>query len=86
RCLSVLAGCGHDRILIVKGAPEAIIARAVAVEIDGLPRPLSPEWIERITKLQDDFARDGFRLLGVAVKSLPEHQCKATVEDERGLT
>lgn len=86
RCLSVLAGCGHDRILIVKGAPEAIIARAVAVEIDGLPRPLSPEWIERITKLQDDFAQDGFRLLGVAVKSLPEHQCKATVADERGLT
>jgi Mg2+-importing ATPase len=86
RCLSVLVACNHDKLLIVKGAPEAIISRAVAVEIDGLPRPLSREWIDRIERLQNDYARNGFRLLGVAMRSLPNHQCKAGAEDERDLT
>jgi P-type Mg2+ transporter len=86
RCLSVLAACDHERLLIVKGAPEAIMSRAVAVEIDGLGRPLNPEWYERIEKLQSDYARDGLRLLGVAVRQLPPLQSKAELADERDLT
>ena len=86
RCLSVLAGRGHDKLLIVKGAPEAIMSRAVAVEIDGLPRPLSREWTDRIEQLENDYAQNGFRLLAVAVRSLPAHQDMAGLADERDLT
>jgi Mg2+-importing ATPase len=86
RCLSVLAGYGSDKLLIVKGAPEAILSRAVAVEIHGLPQPLSREWTDRIDRLQNDYSRGGFRLLGVAVRSLPAHQNKAELADERDLT
>jgi Mg2+-importing ATPase len=86
RCLSVLAGYGPDKLLIVKGAPEAIMSRAVAVEIDGLPQPLNREWIDRIERLQNDYSRDGFRLLGVAVRSVPDHQREAGLADERDLT
>lgn len=86
RCLSVLMACGEDKLLIVKGAPEAIMARAVAVEIDGLPRPLSPQWLDRLDRLQNDYARRGFRLLGVATRSVPSHQATAEPQDERDLT
>jgi Mg2+-importing ATPase len=86
RCLSILAGYGSDKLLIVKGAPEAILSRTVAVEIDGLPQPLSREWTDRIDRLQNGYSQDGFRLLAVAVRSLPAHQSKAELADERDLT
>ncbi len=76
RCMSVLTAYGPDKLLIVKGAPEAIMSRAVAVEIDGLPQPLDREWIDKIERLQGDYSRDGFRLLAIAVRSLPDHQAK----------
>lgn len=86
RCLSVLAAAGPDKLLIVKGAPESILSRAVAVEIHGLPQPLSREWIDRVDQLQSGYARDGLRLIAVAVRSLPAHQIKADLADEHDLT
>ncbi|UGY12364.1 HAD-IC family P-type ATPase [Bradyrhizobium septentrionale] len=64
RCLSVLAARGNDRFLIVKGAPEAVMARAVAVEVDGLARPLDDSHRAE----QDDHARQGFRLLARLIR------------------
>ena len=86
RCLSVLAAHGQERLLIVKGAPEAILSRAVAVEIGGVARPLDEEWRKRIEVLERGYAADGFRLLGVAVKSVPDQQGDAGLADESQLT
>ncbi|MCP3476640.1 HAD-IC family P-type ATPase [Bradyrhizobium sp. CCGUVB1N3] len=86
RCLSVLVARGDEHILIAKGAPEAILARCVAVEIDGLAHPLDAAWQKQMGDIQDRYARDGFRLLAVAVKSIPPGQQTIAIGDEADLT
>ena len=86
RCLSVSATRDHETRLITKGAPEAILARAVAVEVDGLARPLDESRRRRIEALQEHYNREGYRLLAVAVKILPVGQGSLTREDESDLT
>ncbi|MGF6425730.1 magnesium-translocating P-type ATPase [Bradyrhizobium elkanii] len=86
RCLSVLATRDNDRFLIVKGAPEAIMDRAVAVEVDGLARPLDDSHRAALVRLQDDHARQGFRLLGVAIRTMAPDRANVTTADEAVLT
>jgi Mg2+-importing ATPase len=86
RCLSVLATRADENILIAKGAPESIIARSVAVEIDGLAHSLDEARQQKLTSLEERYSRDGFRLLAVAVRSIPSSQTKVAVEDEADLT
>ena len=86
RCLSVSATRDHETLLITKGAPEAILARAVAAEVDGLARPLDQARRERIEALQANLNREGYRLLAVAVKILPVGHDTLAREDESDLT
>lgn len=86
RCLSVLVARGDEHILIAKGAPEAILARCVAVDIDGLAHPLDSAWQKKMEDIQDRYASDGFRLLAVAVRSIPPGQQTIAVSDEADLT
>jgi Mg2+-importing ATPase len=86
RSLSVLVARGRDKLLIAKGAPESILSRTVAVEQDGASRPLNEEWRNRIEALQANYAKDGFRLLAIAIRSVPEGQNKIELADERDLT
>ena len=86
RCLSVLATRGAEHMLIAKGAPESILARCVAVEIDGLAHPLDAIWRQRMADIQEHYAGDGFRLLAVAVRSIPTSQQSIAVGDEADLT
>lgn len=86
RCLSVLVARNGEHMLIAKGAPESILARCVAVEIDGLAHPLDAAWQQKVSDLQDRYAHDGFRLLAVAMRSVPPGQQTVAVGDEAGLT
>lgn len=86
RCLSVLVAQNDEHILIAKGAPEAILARCVAVDIDGLAHPLDSAWQKTMADIQDRYARDGFRLLAVAVRSIPPGQQTIALGDEADLT
>lgn len=86
RCLSVLVAQNDEHILIAKGAPEAIMARCVAVDIDGLAHPLDAAWQQKMRDIQDQYARDGLRLLAVAVRSVPHEQQTIAVSDEADLT
>ncbi|WP_347339016.1 magnesium-translocating P-type ATPase [Bradyrhizobium daqingense] len=86
RCLSVLVAQNDEHILIAKGAPESILARSVAVDIDGLAHPLDAAWQQKMRDIQDQYARDGLRLLAVAVRSVPHEQQTIAVGDEADLT
>src|SRR6266700_2655637 len=48
RCVSVAATRADESLLITKGAPEAVLSRAVAVEVDGLAHPLDEVWRSRL--------------------------------------
>lgn len=86
RCLSVLIARNGEHLLIAKGAPESILARSVAVEIDGVAHPLDTAWQQMMADVQDRYARDGFRLLAVAIRSIPPDQQTIAVGDEANLT
>ncbi|QOZ78716.1 magnesium-translocating P-type ATPase [Bradyrhizobium sp. CCBAU 53351] len=86
RCLSVLVGRNGEQTLIAKGAPESILSRCVAVEIDGLAHPLDAAWQQKMADIQARYAGDGFRLLAVAIKSIPAGQQTIAVGDETHLT
>jgi P-type Mg2+ transporter len=86
RCLSVLAAHENQRWLIVKGAPESILARTVAVESGGQAPDLDQACRERLAAIQDSYSRQGFRLLAIAVKSMSPAQMSVTTADEAELT
>ncbi|WP_407188329.1 magnesium-translocating P-type ATPase [Bradyrhizobium centrosematis] len=86
RCLSVLVVQNGEHILIAKGAPESILSRCVAVEIDGLAHPLDAAWQQKMADIEAQYARDGFRLLAVATRSIPAAQQTIGVGDEIHLT
>lgn len=86
RCLSVLASRSGETLLVTKGAPEAVLSRAVAVEVDGLAHPLDDAWRARLEEEQRHLNERGFRLIGVAIRSVPADQSSLTLTDEANLT
>jgi Mg2+-importing ATPase len=86
RCASVLAEHAGETLLITKGAPEAVLSRAVAVEVDGLAHPLDEAWRSRLEAEQRRLNEQGFRLLGVAHRSVPAAETGLTLADEANLT
>ena len=57
-----------DFLLTVKGAPEVLIPRCkfVSNPEGGEPIPLSAQVLERVTRVQEEWARDGQRVLLMA--------------------
>jgi Mg2+-importing ATPase len=56
------------------------------VEIDGQAHPLDAAWQQKMADIQARYARDGFRLLAVAIRSIPAGQRTIAVGDETNLT
>jgi Mg2+-importing ATPase len=87
RSLSVLAQHNGERILIMKGAPEAVLERSIALETpDGKVEPLDDVTRSALAKLRDEKAAQGFRLLAVAWRKMPDECEKAGTADENNLT
>jgi Mg2+-importing ATPase len=86
RCVSVLAESNGERILVIKGAPEPILARAGALDLgDGRTQPLDDAARAALEQLQNDRAALGYRLLAIAWKPMPTDCKELRVEDERDL-
>ncbi len=86
RRVSVLVEINGERRLIVKGAPEDILAHATHVEVAGAgPVKIDAGRRAAIMAVHDKFAADGYRLLGVATRSMPAAAVSARIEDEDDL-
>ncbi|MBM3470452.1 MAG: magnesium-translocating P-type ATPase [Armatimonadetes bacterium] len=77
----------RERLLVVKGAPEDILRLSTMYEGDGPSdlRPMDRPGLERIQALFHSLGREGFRVLGVAWRSVGVDHPHAVVTDETEL-
>ncbi len=87
RRVSVIIDNGKDRLLVVKGAPDDILSFCILCEEQGEenPEPMDGAALDRVRALHETFARDGFRVLGVAWKRVAQTEHHAVVNDETEL-
>jgi Mg2+-importing ATPase len=84
---AVLVDRAGARQLIVKGAPEGVIACCTQVaQPNGTAVPLDDERRQALEGLIEAEGRKGLRLIAVARKPMPADRRVADVEDETGLT
>jgi len=86
RRVSILAEANNVRLLIMKGAPESIVARVGWVEhSDGTQTPFDADVRARLDRWHDDQAKKGQRLLAVAWKPIPGGYNTIEEADENDL-
>jgi Mg2+-importing ATPase len=87
RRVSILVDDGSSRLLVVKGAPEDVIQLSVDYETaDGHRLPLVAEERGRLLQRFEQLGEEGYRVLGVASRSLGRDHDSAAVSDETRLT
>jgi P-type Mg2+ transporter len=88
RRVSVLVEQGETRLLVVKGAPEDILALSARWEpaAGEEPRTLDAATRERGRRQLDALGAEGLRALGIAFKPVPKAHAGCDVGDEAELT
>jgi Mg2+-importing ATPase len=87
RRVSVLIDDGSARLLVVKGAPEDIIDLSVDYTTTGGDRlPLVEQERRRLLQRFEQLGEEGYRVLGVASRTLGREHSSCVVSDEMGLT
>ena len=83
---TVVAQLEGDRIAFTKGAVDSILKAADFVWDGEEPKPLDDEWRARISASNEQLARSGMRVLGVAFRPLSETSPEANANSvEREL-
>lgn len=87
RRVSVLLDKGNGRILVVKGASEEIIGLCTHYEEQGNADqiPLDKASRERIHAEHIALEKEGFRVLGIAWRTVPQDHSDAVIGDESDL-
>ncbi len=93
RRVSVLVDQGQreddkQRLLVVKGSPEDILGLSTQYAVGETleARPLDEQALASIQTLHDSLGREGFRVLGIAWRTVAPDHPHAVVSDETGLT
>jgi Mg2+-importing ATPase len=87
RRVSILVESDGQRLLVVKGAPEDVLRLTTAYERPGLPSvPLDDASRAIAARTLDALGSEGYRVLGVAWKTVEQDRQHAGVVDETGLT
>jgi Mg2+-importing ATPase len=84
RRLSVVVAAGDEVVLITKGAPEPILERCIAYEMDGGERRIDAGTSARCRQTYEALGHRGARVLAVARRRLPP-QPAYSADDEREL-
>jgi P-type Ca2+ transporter type 2C len=85
--MSTLHREGDRLVLRCKGAPRELLEQCTNVRIDGIDQPLDPTMRARLLTANDDLSREAMRVLGVAIRELPDAlAARAADEVERELT
>ncbi|UJM90042.1 magnesium-translocating P-type ATPase [Rhodanobacter denitrificans] len=84
RRLCVVLEHGGERLLVVKGAPESVLAACTQYEVGGAVRPLDAAATARCTQSYEAFGEQGLRVLAVAWRNVPA-QDRYTVAGEAAL-
>ena len=69
--MSTIHKVEDSQLVYVKGAPKEVLALCTRVKQDGQDRPLALPLRARIVAANDDYARNGLRVLAVAARELP---------------
>ena len=86
RRLSVAVSRGPERLLISKGAPEAVLNICSYIERDGMRTAITDQDREKVSLLYRAKSTDGFRTLAVCYRDLERDQVLFNVDDERDMT
>ena len=63
---------GGEKIAFIKGAPKEVLDLSGAIRINGELHPLDDNFRSLIMKANDDYAREGLRVLAFAERALPD--------------
>lgn len=86
RAVTVLAEHAGERLLVIKGAPERIVAMSTDFDHgDGSSAPLTEECRAVLHQMEEEEAALGHRLLGIAWKRMPADCLKVEIDDEKDL-
>ncbi|WP_301102370.1 magnesium-translocating P-type ATPase [Propionivibrio sp.] len=87
RRVSVLIDNGQTRWLVVKGAPDEIVALCTQYEVQGeaTPRALDAAALETIRTQYHALEEEGYRALGIAWRQVSQDHPHAVVSDESEL-
>lgn len=83
--LSVAVQAGAETRLITKGALEAVLAVSERVLEENAVQPLDAARREALHRRYAEWSGQGFRVLGLAIKSVPAYQNTFTRADEQNL-
>lgn len=72
-------------LMITKGALDVLLSRMVKVESSQGVVPFTEEHKRELERVNEDFSKNGLRVLGFAYKEVSENQ-NVSLEDERDLT
>ncbi len=85
RIMSVIVEAEGKQTLISKGAPEEIFKRCSHYELDGEILEMENLILSDLKEEYDSLSADGFRVLAVAYKKIPEKKSVYSKEDEKDL-
>ncbi len=87
RSLSFQSSALRTQTALVKGAAKEVLALSNCIRLDGAERPLDDNLRAQIMAANDDYARNGLRVLAIAIRPLADGLTEYTPETiERDLT